>query len=111
MSVDDVETGISRMERGTRAIESPDAGGLFLGGAPDSLVLRGMAATKQRLDGELAELTFDGQPFPLAEPIRFENVRLGPPLESSVAIDRTITRLEKLLSQESDEEPITDSEL
>lgn len=108
MSIDDVETGISRMERGTRAIESPEVGGLFLGGAPDSLVLRGMAATKQRLDGELAELTFDGQSLALAEPIRFENVRLAPPLESDVAVDRAITRLEKLLSQESDEEAITD---
>jgi hypothetical protein len=108
MSIDDVETGISRMERGTRAIEGPEVGGLYLAGLPDTIALRGRAATKQRLDGELAELTFDGRPFSLADPVRFEGVRLGPPADPEVAVDRAITRLEKMIAQDTDEEAVAD---
>jgi len=77
MTLDDVEIGASRLAKGTRDIEAPLTGGLFLGGLPRSMTLRGMAATKDSLKGVVRDFVLNKKPLKLNEPISFEGVGIG----------------------------------
>lgn len=77
MTLDDVEIGASRLAKGTRDIEAPTDGGLFLGGLPKSMTLRGMAGTKESLKGVIRDFVLNKKPLKLNEPVTFERVGIG----------------------------------
>lgn len=77
MTLDDVEIGASRLAKGTRDIEAPLEGGLFLGGLPRSMTLRGMAGTKEPLKGVIRDFVLNKKPLKLNEPVNFEGVGIG----------------------------------
>ena len=77
MSLDDVEIGATRMVKGTRDIEAPPDGGLYLGGLPRTLTLRGMAGTKESLKGVIQDFVFNRKPMNLNDPVAFEKIGMG----------------------------------
>ncbi|KAI1284885.1 Laminin subunit alpha-2 [Halotydeus destructor] len=77
MTLDDVEIGASRLAKGTRDIEAPDEGGLFLGGLPSAMTLRGMAGTREPLKGVIRDFVLNKKPLKLNEPILFQGVSIG----------------------------------
>lgn len=103
MSVDDVEIGISRMERGTIDIEASEQGGFFIGGLPDNMVLRGMAATKTKLIGSIKDLMFSNQFTSVGETVQFSNVEFDREYDQLDRIDKTINKIDKIINKEDDE--------
>lgn len=81
MSLDDKEVGASRMAKGTRDIEAPPDGGLYLGGLPRTLTLRSMAGTKDSLKGVIQDFVFNRKPMPVNDPVAFDNVAMGRSLD------------------------------
>lgn len=77
MTLDDVEIGTSRLVKGTRDIDAPGEGGLFLGGLPRSMTLRGMAGTKESLKGIIRDIVINKKPLKFNEPLNFEKVGIG----------------------------------
>lgn len=77
MSLDDSEIGASRLAKGTRDIEAPTEGGLYLGGCPKRITLRGMAGTKESLKGIIRDLVINKKPVKFNEPVGFEHVNIG----------------------------------
>ena len=78
--LDDTEIGASRMAKGSRDIEAPPDGGLYVGGLPRTIILRGMAGTRESLKGEILDFVFNRKAMPLNDPLVFEKVIMGRPL-------------------------------
>lgn len=133
MNVDDVEIGVSRMERGTRDIEgnlkefknekqfklisklsyfannkkkikASENGGFYIGAIPDNLPLRGMAATKTKLIGSIKDLMFNNQFVMAGEQVQFHNVEFDKEYDTLDRIDRTINKIDKIINKEEVEE-------
>ena len=103
MSVDDVEIGISRMERGTRDIEASESGGFFIGGLPEQITLRGMAATKTKLIGSIKDLLFSNQFTSVGEIVQFENIEFDREYDKLDRIDLTINKIDRIINKEEEE--------
>lgn len=65
------------MARGTKDIEAPSEGGLYLGGLPSGMSLKGMAGTKEPLKGVIRDAVFNRKLLRLNEPVNFEGVGIG----------------------------------
>ncbi|XP_054153012.1 laminin subunit alpha-2-like [Oppia nitens] len=77
LSLDDKEIGTTRLARGTKDIDAPTTGGLYLGGLPQGMSLKGMAGTKESLKGVIRDAVFNGKLLRLNEPVSFEGVGIG----------------------------------
>lgn len=77
MRLDDAEVASSRLVRGTRIIEAPVHGGLYLGGLDDHMTLQGMAGTRERLIGTIGDFVFDGKVMQVNQPVSFKGVGIG----------------------------------
>ena len=77
MSLDDQEIGASRLTKGTRDIDAPVDGGLYLGGVPRRISLKGMVGTKESLKGIIRDLVINKKPVKFNEPVGFEFVDIG----------------------------------
>lgn len=97
MTLDDVEIGASRLAKTTRDIEAPEDGGLFLGGLPAHMTLRGMAGTKEQLKGVIRDFVFNRKPLKLNEPVNFKGVGIGRESE----IDMKVIKYDDLQQRKS----------
>jgi len=76
MTLDDTDIGTTRMPKGTREIDAPGDGGLYLGGLPPSLSLRGMAGTRESLaNGTIRDFVVNRTPIKMT-PLNFEKVSI-----------------------------------
>ena len=103
MSVDDGQMGFNRLERGSGDIEASESGGFFIGGIPDNMVLRGMAATKIKLKGSIKDLMFNNQFTNVAETVQFDNAEFDREYDTLDRIDRTINKIDRIINKEEEE--------
>lgn len=77
--LDDRENTFSRLSKGSNVVEAPKSGGLYLGGLPDFITLRGMANTKTGLIGVIKDFVFSGKIVRMNQPVNFRGVDIGRP--------------------------------
>ena len=61
LKVDDLDVNSTRLERGSQAIASPTAGGLFFGGTPPDVDAGGMAGAVEPLRGCISDVIINDQ--------------------------------------------------